>query len=80
VQLQGTLKATLTDLTVKPHARRNIQLQRAEFVPVRGARRAIRSQEDERGRTFEGWPRADYSPEAERKIGKIIRRRAINLR
>ncbi|HEV7877056.1 hypothetical protein, partial [Bradyrhizobium sp.] len=26
---------TPTDLTVKPHARRNIQLQRAEFVPVR---------------------------------------------
>jgi hypothetical protein len=36
---------------VKPHAKRNIQLQYAEFVPVRGARQAIRGEEDERGRT-----------------------------
>jgi hypothetical protein len=37
---------------VKPHAKRNIQLQCAEFVPVRSARRAIRGEEDERGRTY----------------------------
>jgi hypothetical protein len=42
----------LTDLTVKPRARRNIQLHCAEFVPLRGARRAIRSEQDERDRTY----------------------------
>jgi hypothetical protein len=29
---------------------------------------------------FESGPRDDYSPEAERKIGKLFAARAINLR
>jgi hypothetical protein len=69
-----------TDLTVKPHARRNIQLQCAEFVPVQSARRASAARKMNAAEHFEEWPRDDYSLAAEREIRKIICRRAINLR
>jgi hypothetical protein len=59
--------------------------QAQHSIAVRGIcsgakRSATISSEDERGQHFEGWPREDYSLEAERETTKIICRRVINLR
>jgi hypothetical protein len=67
---------------VKPQAKRNIQLQRTEFVPVR-ITATICDGEAERRRTYSySWCRHEriIPSKLNGKRQKIICRRAINLR
>jgi hypothetical protein len=71
---------TLTDLTAKPHARREFNyrlrnLFRGEALGERSAATKMNA-----AAHFEDTPPDDYSLEAERKIGKLFACRAINLR
>jgi hypothetical protein len=50
--MAGNSPGALTDPTANPHTRRNIQLQRTEFVPVRIMRQTLCDAEAERRQTY----------------------------